>query len=44
MINRAWNNRLRAYPVVNQKNTLNIPEISKIAHTSIENVPKDFDF
>lgn len=37
-----WMKRLKAYPVVNQKYSLSILEISNIAHTSILKEPKDF--
>ena len=42
IINIARNNKLTAYPLVNQKYILNIAEINNIAHTSIEKLPIDF--
>ena len=44
MIKIAWKSKLIAYPVVNQKKILRMAEISKMAHTSMENVPTDFYF
>ena len=44
MMKMAWNNKLIAYPVVNQKNILKMPDIMRMAQTSIEKLPTDFSF